>query len=166
MGYYVTAAPDYDYYEGDQRASTDISVTQRPHPVATWNGAAWEYVLGECQAYQKRKVSADMTANIEEALSFYAIDIYTLMFVSALVIEATAFEDDTGRAAGSVPMLNAYKTESSSATLQIAADAVQTNWTTIAENIGTALARRDGLFAQIDAETDGFTCFSYEWTSI
>jgi hypothetical protein len=166
MGYWVTAAPDYDYYEGDRVNSTDIEVTQRPHPVATWNGAAWEYVLLDCQVYQRQKVSADMTANIESELSLYSIDVYTLMFVSALVIEATAYEDDTGRAAGSVPMLDAYKTESSSATLQIAADAVQANWSSVAATIGTALARRDGLFAQINAETDGFTCLSYEWSAL
>ncbi len=166
MGYWVTAAPDYDYYEGDRVSSTDISVTQRPHPVATWNGAAWEYVLADCQAYQKQKVNDDMSADIETALSAYFVNEYTMLFAGLAILEATAFEDNTGRAAGSVPILNAYKTEASSATLQIAADAVQTEWATIVAYMGTALARRDGLFAQIAAETDGYTCLSYNWTAL
>lgn len=164
MGYYVTPSPDYIYYEGDKRAAVDIAVTQRPHPVAIWNGAAWEYEISSCQAYQRAKVNKDMTADFEDVLAAFEISDYVAIFVALLFSDATAFEDNTGRTAASVAALEAYRVEAGLATLALAANAVQANWDTTI--FGTALARRDGLFALINAETVGFDVLSYNWTPL
>lgn len=165
MGYYVFS--DYsNYYEGVRINISDIEVTQRPHVVCEYDGAAWTYPLAVCQEYQKTRLSQEMRDNIMTALASLHIDVFETILISALIVEATAFEDDTGRAAGTVPLLNGWKTETSSATLQDAADDVQSRFAFGAVVLGKAMARKMGLFDQIDAELDGETVLTYEWTPL
>jgi hypothetical protein len=166
MGYWVTAAPDYDYYEGDRISLSDIAVTQIPHTVCEWDGAAWTYPLAAAQDYQKRRVVQAMHADINSTLSAYYCGQLDLMMMAVGMIEATAFEDDTGRSAGSVAFLDAYKTERGLGTLQDAADEIQSNWASAVAAFGKAFAQKQNLFDSIGAETDGATVLTYEWVPV
>lgn len=166
MGYYVKS--DYSgYYESSVAEEvTDISVTQRPHVICEWDGAAWTYPLAAAQAFQKKKVTTAMKANLDSLLfSFYA-GYYEVLMLSIGMVEATAFEDDTLRAASTVPFLEAYRVERAHATLQDAADEIQTDFGTAHENLGKAFARRATIFGVIDAETVGLTCLTHNWTDL
>lgn len=166
MVYWVTAAPDYDYYEGDRISLSDISVTQRPHAVCEWDGAAWTYPLAAAQDYQKRRVVQAMQSDINTILASYYTSTLDLMFMALGMIEATAFEDDTGRAAATVSFLNGYKTQRGSATLQDAADDIQADWASAMEYMGKAFGQKQDLFDSIIAEVDGETVLTYEWVPL
>lgn len=166
MGYYVKS--DYSrYYEGAAKEEvSDIEVTQRPHVVCEWDGAAWTYPIASCQAYQKSQVMTDMVANLESILSNSYSSIWEVTFAMIGMVEATAFEDDTGRSAASVSFLDGWKTQMASATLQDAADDVQTRYILPMVVFGKALAQKAALFDDIDAEVDGLTCLSYDWVTL
>lgn len=165
MGYYVKS--DYsNYYEGSKLDVSDISVTQRPHEVCEYDGAAWTYPIVAAQNYQKRRVSRALKSDLDSILFTYYAGMYEVMMIGFAMIEATAFEDDTGRSAASVAFLNGYKTQGGSATLQVAADEIQSDWAAGMEFLGKALAQRRSLMASIQAETDGLTCLSYEWVPL
>lgn len=165
MGYYVKS--DYsNYYEGSKLDVSDISVTQRPHEVCEYDGAAWTYPIASAQDYQKRRVSRAMKMDLDSILSMFYLGYYDMMMIGFGMIESTAFEDDTGRAAASVSFLNGYKTQGGSATLQIAADEIQADWTDSMNYLGKAFAQRRSLMESIQAETVGLTCLSYEWVPL
>lgn len=165
MGYYVYS--DYSvYYEGVRINVSDVEVTQRPHPVCAYDGASWTYPLAAAKEYQFKRVSRAMQEDLESALAaFYATSLdMTLLGVG--MIEATAFEDDTGRSAASVSFLNGWKTQAGSADLQAAADDIQTRFAGGMEFLGKALAQKFTLFDDINAETDGETVLTYEWVPL
>lgn len=165
MGYYVYA--DYsNYYEGDKIDVSHISVPIRPHAICEWNGSAWTFPLAAAQGFQKRKAASDMQSDLLSILYSYYSGTMEMLFMGLAMIEATAFEDDTGRSAASVSFLNGYKTQRALASLQDAADEVQADYAAAMTYMGRALAQKKTLFETIDAETDGQTCLTHNWVPL
>jgi hypothetical protein len=158
MSYFVKS--DYSgYYIANAKDDvSDIAVTQRPHVVCEWDGAAWTYPIASARDYQKQKVADAMTTDVETILASN--------YAAIGMIEATAFEDNTGRSSDSVAFLNGYKLQRADATLQDAADDMQTRYALPMAVFGKALAQRGTLFDQIDAETDGETALTYNWVAL
>lgn len=165
MGYYVFS--DYStYYEGVRINVSDIEVTERPHPACAYDGASWTYPVAAARDYQYHRVARAMQDDLEAALATYYASTIDMTLIGAAMVEATAFEDDTGRSAGSVAFLNGWKTQAGSSTLQDAADDIQTRFAGAMEYMGKALAQKSMLFDSISAETDGETVLTYEWVPL
>lgn len=154
MGYYLRNS-DGSYYTGDREGPLDIVVTERPFIHCAWNGSSWDYVLVDCQAYQKRKIAIEMDQYVEESANFWAYCRAEVYGGNTASIEATWLAANPGATDAQLPLLAGYAAQmGGGATKADAAAAIDK--ASAPTLIGKIMAVKADLFAQIDAETAGF----------
>ena len=169
MKYWVTSDYSYYYEAEEQENETDIEVTQRPHVICEWDGAAWNYNnYGAARYYQYGRVSADMNKNISDIRALYNTNIYQVIANMAIASEALRYQHDNTLDETDLPMLAVYNTERSMGGLAAAATEVL-----LADGRGGLLAglakccaQIDTLHAQIIASTDGEEILTFNWVNI
>ncbi len=152
MGYYVKS--DYSgYYVGDKRDSSDLTVTERPYPTCSWDGAAWVYDLAETRIMAKSLYTAAMTADLSSAMSTSGnpVDMMTTIGYGFMRTDLVAYGDN---AANNCPFIDGYRV----ITGQTKADCVTSilnDADLAAALLGKVLARRDTDYDLIDAAATG-----------
>lgn len=152
MGYFVKS--DYSgYYEGYQRDSTDIAVTQQPYNTCTWDGAAWVYDLAETRLSVKNTYTSDMENDILAALSESSNPSNTHSVIGGvfLMADLAAYADDI---TNNCPFIDGYRT----ITGETKADAVTslTGYADVAAQVyGKCIAQQRIDYAAIDAAATG-----------
>ena len=154
MGYYVTPAPDYNYYEGDQLSSSDTAVSQRPHSTCSWDGAAWVYDLAETRIVAKQTYNSAMQEDFDIALSASSDPVLPVSIYGYLSM-MTDLVSYTDNSANNVPFIDGWLAEKGSGTkADVVADITGDADFGIAA-LGKIMFCRKRDFALIDAAATG-----------
>ena len=145
---------DYSgYYEGDKRLQSDVSVTRRPYPTCSWDGAAWAYDLSATRIRAKHNYTNAMTADLYIAMDTGTnpVDIITTIGYGFMRTDLVAYGDNT---ANNCPFIDGYRV----ITGQTKSDCVTgmlNDADLAAALLGKILARRDADYDLIDAAATG-----------
>lgn len=151
MGYYVRS--DYTgYYEGDRQDSSDISVTIRPYPTCTWDGAAWVYDLAETRIAAIKKWNVDCAEDFRSAIAADGLDLTFATFYLALFADAVSYTDNS---ANNTPFYDGYLVASGLANKAAVHAAIKNDWDLAAYIIGKIMAARDIAIDDINAAATG-----------
>jgi hypothetical protein len=154
MGYWVTAAPDYDYYEGDQQSSTDIAVTERPYYTCTWDGAAWVYDLAATKSAAKMTYSIAMNDDFNAAL-YSSGDPVTQVCIYGYLAMITDLVSYTDNVANNVPFIDGWLAEKGSGTKADVVSDITGDADIGMASLGKIMYCRKRDFALIDAAATG-----------
>jgi len=152
MGYYVKS--DYSgYYEGDKQTSTDVSVTQRPYPTCSWDGAAWVYDLDETRIRAKQDYTTAMTADLSTVMEtgVNPVDMMTVIGYSFMRSDLVAYGDN---AANNCPFIDGYRAITGATKADCVTD-ILNDADLAAGLLGKVLARRATDYDLIDAAATG-----------
>lgn len=154
MGYYISINTGL-YYEGDKQWYLDTEVTQRPYVYCTWNGSSWDYVLADCQVAQKRDIANAIDAYIDAIVSAYAVSRNEGYGGCWAAAEIRYLADNPGASDATLPLLAGYAAQMGGGATKAnaAADIDDSTGPTL---LGKVMRHKKDLFAQIDAETDGY----------
>lgn len=165
MRYFVAA--DYSgYYAAEEPSEiTDIEVTERPHPVCVWDGAAWVYDLDLARAYQYEKILSAQRADFDAALTSNRLNEVSVMAAIGMALDRTSYGEDTGRSVDTIPFMKGYGLQLSYSMAQVATD-VDSFFLAVGVYLGKSLAQRMRLCGQVAFETDAETVLTYNWVTI
>jgi len=151
MGYYVKS--DYSgYYEGDQRLSTDISVTQRPYFTCSWDGAAWVYDLPATRIAAIKTWNQACSIDFQSALAEDGLDLtFTTIFI-ALFADAVSYADNV---TNNTPFYDGYLATSGLANKAAVNTAIKNDWDYAGYIVGQLMAARDIAIDAINAALTG-----------
>jgi len=153
-GFWVTAAPDYDYYEGDQQSSTDIAVTQRPYFTCSWDGAAWVYDLAATQISAKQVYAIAMEDDFLSVLSAGSDPVMPTSIYGYLSM-MTDLVSYTDNSANNTPFIDGWLAEKGSGTRADVVTDITGDADTGVAALGKMMFCRKRDFALIDAAATG-----------